>query len=186
MIPEWNNLGVLPPIRPGIQGHSNERSPYRVGINDVVEIFSFSEKRRMILTGLLDYRKALYQLGITQGFQWIDGSFVENVEAIENRIPNDLDVVTFFHLPYGMNQGKLLQQHGSLFMPDETKKAYQIDGYSCPLGDPMEKNQVRQILYWYSMWSHRRNGLWKGFLQVDLSPNEDELAYQILHVRGLA
>jgi len=84
-----------------------------------------------------------------------------------------------------MDQGQLLQQHGSLFIPDEIKKIYQIDGYLCLLGEPMGKNHVRRISYWYSMWSHRRNGLWKGFLQIDLSPNEDELAYKTLHLRGL-
>jgi len=51
-----------------MQGHSEERSPYRVDINDVIDTFGFSEKRRMILKGLLDYRKAMYKLGITQDF----------------------------------------------------------------------------------------------------------------------
>jgi len=30
------------------------------------------------------------------------------------------------------------------------------------------------------MWSHRRNGLWKGFVQVDISPTEDEMAKALL------
>lgn len=30
------------------------------------------------------------------------------------------------------------------------------------------------------MWSHRRNGLWKGFLQVDLFSKDDELAATFL------
>lgn len=34
------------------------------------------------------------------------------------------------------------------------------------------------------VWSHRRNGLWKGFLQVGLSKNEDELANKALELRG--
>jgi hypothetical protein len=34
MIPTWNSIGVLPPISPGAAGHSNERSPYVVGMND--------------------------------------------------------------------------------------------------------------------------------------------------------
>ena len=35
---------------------------------------------------------------------------------------------------------------------------------------------VRQSTYWYSLWSHRRNGQWKGFLQIDLSPADDLIA----------
>ncbi|RKW41698.1 MAG: hypothetical protein D8H96_09315, partial [Lautropia sp.] len=29
------------------------------------------------------------------------------------------------------------------------------------------------IAYWYSMWSHRRDGSWKGFLQLDLHQARD-------------
>jgi hypothetical protein len=184
MIPKWNSSGILPPIRLGVQGHSTERSPYHVSINEVVNSFAFSEKRRGILKGFLNYREALYQVGITQGFQWIDGSFIEDVERLENRAPNDLDIVTFFHLPHGMNQQELLQKYDYLFMPDQIKQMYQIDGYICLLGEPMESRHVQQISYWYSMWSHRRNHVWKGFLQVGLSKNEDELASKTLDLRG--
>ncbi len=64
MIPSWNNSGVLPPIRPGMAGHSTERSPYQVNIVDVIENFSFSKKRKAILKGLLNFRTALYDAGI--------------------------------------------------------------------------------------------------------------------------
>jgi len=59
MIPKWNHVGALPPIWPGMQGHSIERSPYHVAVN-------FSEKRRIILKGLLNYRKALSLFSIDQ------------------------------------------------------------------------------------------------------------------------
>jgi hypothetical protein len=36
------------------------------------------------------------------------------------------------------------------------------------------------VAYWYSMWSHRRDGMWKGFVQIDLSPSEDTPALAIL------
>lgn len=35
---------------------------------------------------------------------------------------------------------------------------------------------TRHSAYWYSVWSHRRNQLWKGFVQVDLAPGEDTFA----------
>ena len=47
MIPEWNNFGVLPPIRPGMPGHSKERSPYRVSINDVFDTFAFPRNEKI-------------------------------------------------------------------------------------------------------------------------------------------
>lgn len=186
MIPAWNSLGILPPIAPGAPGHSGERSPYTVSMHQVIDTFSFTERRKAILRGLLRYREALYQTGISRGFQWIDGSFIEDVETLERRDPNDLDVVTFFHLPQGMDQRELLQKHGDLFKLEQLKKKYQVDGYTCLLGEPMESRHVQQVSYWYSMWSHRRDRSWKGFLQVGLSKSEDELASKTLDLIGLA
>lgn len=94
---EWNNLGVLPPIYPGDLGHSPNRSPYPINMSKIVSILGFSEPRQAILQGLLNYRAALYDLGIVQGFQWIGGSFVEDIERLECRNPNDVDVVTFLN-----------------------------------------------------------------------------------------
>lgn len=35
-------------------------------------------------------------LNIVKGFQWLDSSFLENIEAAESRPPRDLDVLTFY------------------------------------------------------------------------------------------
>jgi hypothetical protein len=40
----------------------------------------------------------------------------------------------------------------------------------------MGEADVTAVSYWHSMWSHRRNGLWKGFVQVDISKDEDDIA----------
>lgn len=41
----------------------------------------------------------------------------------------------------------------------------------------MEPEQLTErSVYWYSLWSHRRNDLWKGFAQIDLAPVEDATA----------
>jgi hypothetical protein len=55
-----------------------------------------------------------------------------------------------------------------------------VDAYPFVLGEPTENRHVKQISYWYSMWSHRRDGTWKGFLQIDLAPNADAEAKQFL------
>ena len=180
MIPAWNLSGVLPPIRPGEAGHSANRSPYRVSLAEVLEGFSGSAQRVAILQGLLDYRAALHALGIVRGFQWLDGSFMEHVEVLESRPPQDMDVVTFFHLPTHETQATLGAKAAHLFIPEQTKATYLLDAYPCILGEPTEPRHVQQIAYWYSMWSHRRNGVWKGFVQVDLAPEEDQAARRIL------
>lgn len=180
MIPEWNMQGVLPPIRPGSQGHEPDRSPYQVPLVSVVERFAKTAERIQIIEGFLKYRQELYDVGINSGFQWLDGSFMEQIEQLESRSPNDVDVVTFFHLPPGLDQRQLAQQHGNLFQTKETKSRFHVDGYPFILGEPTSSHNVKVVSYWYSMWSHRRSGLWKGFIQVDLSPNEDATAVAAL------
>ncbi|MFH1113078.1 MAG: hypothetical protein V1792_04085 [Pseudomonadota bacterium] len=180
MIPDWNIAGVLPPIRPGEDGHGTDRSPYAVSLRRVVERFATSSQRIDILQGLLSYRSELHNAGISNGFQWLDGSFAEQTELLESRHPNDIDVVTFFCLPPGMDERTLAQNHADLFRPDQTKSRFRVDAYPCVLGQPTQSRHVKQIAYWYSMWSHRRNGVWKGFVQVDLALGEDGEAAKAL------
>ena len=182
MIPAWNMAGVLPPIPPGQPGPSSDRSPYRVPLWEVVEQFSSSPNRIAILKGLLDYRTALHQLGLVSGFQWLDGSFMEDVETQESRPPKDIDVVTYFYLPVGETQATLFAKAGNLFRNNHVKATYLVDAYPHVLGGPVNDRHVRQISYWYSMWSHRRDGIWKGFIQVDLDSQEDVDARQVLSV----
>jgi hypothetical protein len=49
------------------------------------------------------------------------------------------------------------------------------------LGNVLDVSDIQQISYWYSMWSHRKNGLWKGFVRVDISPDEDQIALAVLN-----
>jgi hypothetical protein len=44
----------------------------------------------------------------------------------------------------------------------------------------LRKSDVTAVSYWYSMWSHRRNGLWKGFVQVDIAEEEDNIALALI------
>ncbi|WP_211453497.1 DUF6932 family protein [Collimonas antrihumi] len=182
MIPAWTMSGILPPIRPGELGHGADRSPYPAPLCEVIEQFASSPKRIAILQGFLNYRAALHKLGLVSGFQWLDGSFMENVETQELRSPNDMDVVTYFHLPVGETQITLLTKAGNLLSNNHVKATYSVDAYPHILGEPTSAVQIRQISYWYSMWSHRRDGTWKGFVQVDLDPQEDVDAGQVLSV----
>jgi hypothetical protein len=177
MIPHWNAAGVIPPIMPGAPGHSPERSPYIVDISEVRAQFATTTERIKIIKGLLNYRKALYNVGIVSGFQWLDGSFMEDIETIELRPPKDLDVVTFFNLPSGHTQKSLSSIAGELFDNQYTKATFSIDSYFKVLGEKIEPRHVREISYWYSMWSHRRDRIWKGFVQVGLNPviDKDEM-----------
>lgn len=60
---------------------------------------------------------------------------------------------------------------------------YSVDAYLEHLGKSPSR-LVRQASYWYSMWSHRRNQAWKGFVQIDLAPSAD--AQAIAQLENLA
>lgn len=180
MIPAWNVAGLLPPIRPGVAGHDFDRSPYEVVLADLVDRFSTSPERIAILEGFLKLRAQLHSSGLVSGFQWVDGSFLEQIEILESRSPKDIDVVTFFDLPAGLSETDVVNLNAALFDHDRVKATYKVDHYQFVLGKAVDAFQIRLISYWYSMWSHRRDGLWKGFLQVDLDPTQDAYALQTL------
>lgn len=180
MIPDWNLAAVLPPVRPGAPGHSPDRSPYIAALSQMVQRFATSPERIRILRGLLAYRTELEARGISSGFQWLDGSFMEHKESLLGEAPNDVDVVTFFPLPAAKNEAAFASEIADLFDPDTTKAKYLVDAYPYLLGGQTGAAEVKQIAYWYSMWSHRRNGLWKGFVQVGLSPEEDAVSDALL------
>jgi hypothetical protein len=135
--------------------------------------FATSPERIRILAGLLDYRAALHTLGLTSGFQWLDGSFLEEIETLENRPPRDIDVVTFYHRPDGISQQDLFRKNPQLFDLSQVKSNFCVDGYLQEFKGSMPDMLVERTTYWYSMWSHRRDQLWKGFLQIDLASRED-------------
>jgi hypothetical protein len=133
--------------------------------------FGTSRERCIILDGLLRYRAALHAEGLVSGFQWIDGSFLEQVEQIEERPPNDVDVVTFFRLSAENTAEAVLARNPDLFDAAKTKVRFHVDAYVVQL-DTEAAFLVGSSAYWYSVWSHRRDGSWKGFVQVDLGPGE--------------
>lgn len=170
-IPAWNALGLLPPADTD-SPVSFHRSPYAVSLKDVVMRFATSAERRAVLRGFLGYRQALHGLGLQSGFQWLDGSFMEDVETLEKRPPRDMDVVTFLHTPkFEVSDADLAAlDHG------QVKERYKVDSYLIELEEISLDNLVNLSAYWYSLWSHRRNQAWKGFLQIDLDPAEDNEA----------
>lgn len=179
-IPEWNASGVLPPVVSDELGNSSNYSPYIIELTDLIDRFSSSLPRIRILQGFLKFRSELHKLGVANGFHWLDGSFLENIEVIEKRPPNDLDVVTFFQLNGDSTQLSISTKNPNIFNAKHLKSIYQIDGYFVPLGKSTSVIEINKITYWYSLWAHRRDQLWKGFLQIDLDPTHDAAAYALL------
>jgi hypothetical protein len=107
------------------------------------------------------------------GFQWLDGSFLEDVETLEHRPPRDIDVVTFLHTPANVEPSTT---DLAVLNPAAAKQQFRVDAYLVELDEITPEHLVSQSTYWYSMWSHRRNQAWKGYLQIDLAATDDEQA----------
>jgi hypothetical protein len=171
-IPDWTAEGVLPPLDRG-NPTSPHRAPYPVSLYDLVVRFGTSPERRAILDGYLRYRAALHAIGYQAGFQWLDGSFMEDVETLEGRPPRDMDVVSFVLSPVAATPAPAdmaALDHAA------AKARFRVDSYFVELEAVAPREVAFWAAYWYSMWAHRRNQAWKGFLQVELRPDEDASA----------
>jgi hypothetical protein len=182
-IPKWNARGALPPIDL-TNPISLYRSPYPVSMLELVVRLGTTHARRTILQGFLAYRAELHKAGLNTGFQWLDGSFTENLETTEQRAPNDIDVVSFLEGSARLSDAAIAAN--DIFDRGRAKAHYLVDGYFVELDELPPSEIVSWSAYWYSMWSHRRNQDWKGFLQVDLSPADDSRALRRLTGPGSA
>ena len=185
MIPTLNQSGVLPPFIPEL-GPTDPAgmAPYRASIAEVVKRYGYSEERQVILRGLLSYRAKLRSLGITNGFQWLDGSFVEDVEKSRGRPPNDIDIVTFADRPHDtrdQDQWRILvSENSDVFIPELSKDAYSCDAYFVDLETP-PLHIVNNTKYWFGLFSHQRESyLWKGMIEIPLLCNDEEEAQLLL------
>ena len=174
MIPEFNHSHVLPPFLGDALTHA-ESSPYAVDSIELAHRFGTSVERRTILSGLFRFRSALRSLGFVQGFQWLDGSFVENIEVLQGRAPRDLDVVSFVQIPAGLSATQtqaMMDANPDLFDKDRCRKRYRCDPMVINLSKKPEK-LVQDVRYWYGLYSHRRGDhVWKGLLQLSLSSDD--------------
>jgi len=170
-IPDFDHNDVLPPHL-GDPRRCGELSPFPASSEEVCQRFATSPERRAILSGWLNFRQELACLGITSGFQWLDGSFLEDVEKAETRPPNDLDLITFFSLPSGMSQDDLVtkvkKQMPAFIDRSVSKASFHLDHFPVSLNSS-GVNLVEQTRYWAGLFSHNRKGIWKGMLRIELN-----------------
>jgi hypothetical protein len=173
LIPPFNISGVLPPfvgLNPADRGGC---SPYLVHMSEVVSRFASSRERMLLLQGLLDLREEMRNLGVNQGVQWLDGSFVENVEATASRPPADIDVVTFAARPISdpSQWAQLVGSNPHLFT-GACKARYGCDHYFLDTMKPVEII-IADTAYFSHLFAHnRRSLLWKGMIAVPLDSDD--------------
>jgi hypothetical protein len=174
MIPEFGLGNVLPPFMGGdAVGEFHPRSPYKATMSEVVRRFATSPERAVILRGFIDFRQAIRDIGFAQGFQWIDGSFVEACELTKGRPPGDVDVVSVLHRPQRHSESSawesFIGQYGDTLLDQEhCKQRYACDAYFIDLDIPPAMVSA-QTAYWFGLFSHQRDTFrWKGLVQIDL------------------
>lgn len=180
-VPAFTNDGVLPPyVGATPAGTSDGMSPYLASASEVVTHFGTSHRRCLILKDWLQHRSELREIGITSGFQWLDGSFVEDRE------PNDLDLVAFIYRPEGCEQdeafGAWLAPNAPLLLRDPIKARFKLDFFVVDLhGHP--ETIVDTARYFLGLFSHKRKtNQWKGMLKVRLE-EDDSAASELLAAR---
>lgn len=190
MIPTFGLGEVLPPFIAGdVTGALKlPRSPYPASPQEVADVFCTSRERAAILRGWIAFRAFLRAEGILEGFQWIDGSFVENCEAVLGRAPNDIDVVSLIRRPNAATTdpdwGQFVQPRATtMFNSDWTKQQYSCDSYWVDL-DADPRLVAELSAYWIGLFSHQRTTFrWKGLVQVDLAPQDEADALQLISRR---
>lgn len=178
-IPAFTIDGILPPFRSplGPGAAAGEMSPFFANPMEVVASFAGTDHRRNIVRHWLQHRQELRSLGLADGVQWLDGSFVED------KNPNDLDIVTLLRRPAGMTGAdfdNLVMANLRLFDRARVRAVFMLDSFFLDLdGDPW--TLVGNVLYLGSLFSHRRGDyMWKGMLQVRLDDPLDAQAMTAL------
>lgn len=179
-IPDFDHNLVIPPHL-GNPAVFTDLSPYPCTTLELCIKLGSSPKRKEILRGYLEFREKLYNFGLLNGFQWLDGSFLEDVETRELRPPNDLDIVTIY---WGYDitfQNNLVVSFPEFADSQLAKKTYSVDHYPFDAGHS-PKVTVDYARYWVQLFSHNRDAVWKGMLQISLNtPNDDKQALALLN-----
>ena len=180
-IPDFGDHGALPSFTSSDPTAPSARSPFQATMLEVVERFCTSPDRARLLKGLNGYRKHLHSAGFVSGFQWVDGSFVENVEVLRKRSPSDIDLVTLYHRPLrynGLHQRWVsdYEKHlrGRYFDSNRMKPIFGCDTYDIDL-DTGPRALLRNSTYWSGLFSDMRgSGAKKGFIEIPLPINPME------------
>ena len=175
-VPAFTIDGVIPPYT-GVDGPGDAAdlmTPYEASPLEVVTRFATSVGRREILGHWLEHRRMMRLLGVDAGFQWLDGSFVEDKE------PNDLDIVTFFRRPLdaqtSIEIGQLMRANPETFIRAPIKAVRRLDAMFVDLNGSSE-GIIDATRYWCGLFSHRRvDDLWKGMVKVSLAAADEDLA----------
>lgn len=164
---------LLPPFLGASPTSSLAVSPYQTTLAEFCQRYSHTAPRKAILHGLLDLRQVFISNNLF-GFQWIAGSFVDDIENLAGRAPNDVDVVTFYTPPSGPARLSVAPIVAGTEHP-HCKAAFKVDHYTIPL-DGQPPAIVDGARFWYALFSHTRLSEWKGLVRLSLDSSAGDAA----------
>lgn len=181
MIPNFDHNGVIPPHlgNPGAGG--NQMSPYPTTPLEFCQRFATSPERIDILKKFLQFRSEMRKCGIS-GFQWLDGSFLEDVEnSSRKRPPSDLDLLTFFNPVTPAQNTDIMTNFKEFVDRKECKTKYKLDHLLINIGShPL--TTIEFTRYFLQLFTHNKDQVWKGMLKLDVGlANEDDDAENYLN-----
>lgn len=146
-----------------------KQSPYRCDMYELVKALGGTKERALILQGLVAVRAHMMKSGFV-GFQWIGGSFVEDVEYSSKRSPSDIDVVSFLATHNAADVSKAaMASRPDIFLRKAAKNKYMVD-HVVILHDSQWQHQLDTAAFWNSLFSHtKQDDTWKGILLVSLN-----------------
>lgn len=178
-LPDWNPRGFLPPrLTPAWTS-----SPYLVSLEQVIERFGYTERRCHLIGGFLDMRAELRRIGFERGFQWLAGSFLDEVERIEERDPGDIDTCSFLYNPESVQDdfelAVFLADHGHITDRKQAKKKYLCDSFLIPLQAGQlafnPESLAARMIHWIQLFGNeKQTEIVKGILQVDFETMDED------------
>lgn len=183
-VPAFDRRGMLPPFTGPDPTVSAERSPYHCSMSELCAVLGSSDHRKQLLKNLIAYRALIASGGYTNGLQFVDGSFVEDIERTEARNPKDIDVFSILLPPIQYRDNPEAWRAECLpFWESEivdnakNKGRYSIDCYALLPNFTDIASFMERSLYWYGLFSHKRlTHDWKGFIALPLNPADDQAA----------
>ncbi len=117
------------------------------------------------------------------GFQWVDGHFLED-DRQKKKAPDHIQVVTFCHPSPVIDEPEYADLTGTLTNRKKTRDQFRVDHMPVLLTLPPEK-MIDYTRFWCNLLSHQsKTGVWKGMLKIELNTvAEDNAALQ--HLRTL-
>lgn len=173
-LPAHRSDGTLPP-HTGDEKHFGplDLGPYRIELLELIDTFSTTQDRCVILKGLLHYRAQLRRFDVVNGFQWLGGSFVDFIKE-----PKDLDLVTFFVRPRAWRDSALMRRDVAscpeIFDPRISKVKNRVDGYFVDVLHRVAL--IRWSYHWHFLYGHDRRQHAKGFVEIPLQTLDGDKA----------